>query len=109
MLMFGLRYTNPSVNVEFPVTMLHHRASSHSASFSDIHLKKLQKKAIEQQQSLYMVFIDLSKAFDTVGRSTLWTFLRRYGCPETFVKIIQKFQDGMAGAVSIGESTTDPF
>jgi hypothetical protein len=72
-------------------------------------LRQLQEKAVEQQQSLYMVFIDLSKAFDTVDRSTLWTLLRRYGCPETFVKIIQEFHDGMAGAVSIGGSTTDPF
>ena len=72
-------------------------------------LRQLQEKAVEQQQSLYMVFIDLSKAFDTVDRSTLWTLLRRYGCPETFVKIIQEFHDGMAGVVSIGASTTDPF
>ena len=64
-------------------------------------LRQLQEKAVEQQQSLYMVFIDLSKAFDTVDR--------RYGCPDTFVKIIQEFHDGMAGAVYIGGSTTDPF
>ena len=74
-----------------------------------ITLRQLQEKTVEQQQRLYMVFIDLSKAFDTVDRSTLWTLLRRYGCPETFVKIIQEFHDGMAGAVSIGGSTTDPF
>ena len=67
-------------------------------------LRQLQEK---QQQSLYMVFVDLSK--HTVHRSTLWTLLRIYGCPETFVKIIQEFHDGMAGAVSIGGSTTDLF
>ena len=72
-------------------------------------LRQLQEKAVEQQPCLYMVFIDLLKAFDTVDRSTLWTLSRRYGCPETFVKIIQEFHDGMAEAVSIGESTTDPF
>ena len=54
-----------------------------------------------------MVFTDLSEAFDTVDRSTLWTLLRRYGCPETFVKIIKEFHDGMAGAVCL--PTTDPF
>ena len=53
-----------------------------------------------------MVFIDLSKAFETVDRSTLWTLLRRYRCPETFVKIIPAFHDG---AASIGGSTTEPF
>ena len=71
---------------------------------STIYLRQLQEKAAEQQQILYMAFIDLSKAFDTVDRSLLWTFLRRYGCPETFVMIIQEFHDGMAGALS--DSTT---
>ena len=56
-------------------------------------LRQLQEKAVEQQQTLYMVFIDLSKAFDTVDRSTLWILLWIYGCPETFVKIIQEFHD----------------
>ena len=55
-----------------------------------------------------MVFIDLSKAFATVDRSTLWILLRIYGCPETFVEIIQEFHDGFAGAVSIGGSITEP-
>ena len=67
-------------------------------------LQQLQEKAVEQQ-SLYMVFIDLSKSFNTVDRSTVWILLRRYGCPETFVNIIPEFHDGMAGAVYIGGST----
>ena len=53
-------------------------------------LRHLQEKAVEQQQSLYMIFVDLSKAFNTVDRSTLWILLRRYRCPETFVKVIQE-------------------
>ena len=72
-------------------------------------LRQQQENAVEQQQSLYMIFIYLSKAFDTVDTSTLWILLRRYGCPETFVQIIHEFHDGMAAAVYIGGSTTDPF
>ena len=53
-----------------------------------------------------MVFIDLSKDFDTVDRSTLRILLKRYRCPENVVKIIQECHDG---GVSIGKSTTDPF
>ena len=30
---------------------------------------------------LYFVFIDLTKALDTVNREVLWTVLERYGCP----------------------------
>ena len=53
-------------------------------------LRQLQEKAVEQQQSLYMIFIDMSKVFDAVDRSTLLILLKRYGCPETVVNIIQK-------------------
>ena len=69
-------------------------------------LRQLQEKAAEQQQSIYVVCIDLSKAVDPVDRSTLRILLRRHGCPETFVKIIQEFHDG---TVPIGGSTADPF
>ena len=31
-----------------------------------------------------MVFVDFSKAFDTVGRTGLWQLLKKYGCPEKF-------------------------
>ena len=35
-------------------------------------LRQLQEKAVEQQRSLYIIFMDFSKAFDTVnfGRSS---------------------------------------
>ena len=46
-----------------------------------------------------MVFIDLTMAFDSVNRLGLWQVLRKIGCPEKFVKIIQSFHDGMQGRV----------
>ncbi|KAK2193514.1 hypothetical protein NP493_12g11020 [Ridgeia piscesae] len=47
-------------------------------------LRQLQEKCIEQDRPLYMIFVDVSKAFDTVGRTGLWQLLRKYGCPEKF-------------------------
>ena len=35
-------------------------------------LRQLQEKCIEQDRPLYMVFVDFSKAFDTVRRTGLW-------------------------------------
>ena len=65
-------------------------------------LRQLLEKPVEQQQSLYMVFIDLSKYVDTVVRSSLWILQTR---PETFLKIISWWY----GAVYIDESSYVPF
>ena len=44
-------------------------------------LRQLQEKYLEQRQSLYIAFIDLTKAFDLVSRQGLFTLLQRIGCP----------------------------
>ena len=45
-------------------------------------LRLLQEKCVEQQRSLYITFVDLTKAFDTVGRDGLWKLLLKFGCPQ---------------------------
>ena len=45
-------------------------------------IRQLQERCIEQDSRLYMVIVDFSKAFDTVGRTGLWQQLRKYGYPE---------------------------
>jgi len=61
--------------------------------------RQLQEKCREQHRHMYAIFIDLTKAFDPVSRRGLWMVLRRIGCPEKFVEIIQSFHDGMQGEV----------
>ena len=53
-------------------------------------LRQLQEKCIEQDRPLYMVFVDIRKAFDTVGRTGIRQLLRKYGCPEKFTTIIKE-------------------
>ena len=53
-------------------------------------LRQLQERSIEQQRPLYIVYVDFSKAFDTVDRDTLWEVLkiRLSGCPlKTYSRI----------------------
>ena len=44
---------------------------------------------------MFMAFVDLSKAFETVQRELLWDVLLRFGCPNKFVNILRQFQDVM--------------
>jgi len=58
--------------------------------------RQLQEKCREQQRDMYVIFVDLTKAVDTVSRRGLWMVLRQIGCPEKFIKIIHP---GMQGQV----------
>ena len=40
-----------------------------------------QEKYQEQNVDLYMTFVDLTKAFDTVSREGLWKIMAKFGCP----------------------------
>ena len=64
---------------------------------------------MEQQRSLYIVFMDFSKVFHTVNRWALWNVLKAYGCPESFINMIRQFHDGMTVRVSIGGDISDAF
>ena len=72
-------------------------------------IRQVQEKCREQHRDLYMIFIDLTKAFDSVNRQGLWSVLRRIGCPDKFVKIIQSFHDGMKGQVIDNGEMSDAF
>ena len=41
--------------------------------------RQLQEKCQEQNVDLYMTFIDLTKAFDTVSRDGLWKIMTKFG------------------------------
>ena len=56
-----------------------------------------------------MVFVDFSKAFDTVGRTGLWQLLKKYGCPEKFTTMIEALHTGMMATVSVGGEVSGSF
>ena len=72
-------------------------------------VRQIQEKCREQNQNLYILFVDLTKAFDTVSRGGLWAILSKLGCPERFVSIIRSFHEGMMARVIEHGAASDPF
>ena len=67
------------------------------------------EKTREHGDSLFVMFIDLKKAYDSVPRSALWSALVKCGVPPTMLNIIQSFQDGMEASVRVGDTVIDGF
>ena len=72
-------------------------------------LRLLQEKCKLYSEDLYLLFIDLTKAFDTINRPALWAILEKIGCPRHFVDLIRSFHDGMMVTVREGSEKSTPF
>ncbi|XP_076043659.1 uncharacterized protein LOC143026773 [Oratosquilla oratoria] len=70
---------------------------------------QLQEKCYEQHQPLYLAFIDLTKAFDCVCRQLLWKILKKVGCPDKFITIVQLFHDEISASVLANGGNSKPF
>ena len=44
--------------------------------------RQLLEKSREQNQDLFIAFVDLAKAFDTINREMLWKVMVKCGCPQ---------------------------
>ena len=66
--------------------------------------RQLPEKFREQHHDLYLAFVDLKKAFDTVSRDLLCNIRRKFGCPPTFIAILQQFHTGMCAEVVMAGS-----
>ena len=62
-------------------------------------LRQLQEKCREQKQPLFIVFVDLTEAFDLVSRKDLFHLLEKIGCPQKLLKVVMSFHEDMKGSV----------
>ena len=72
-------------------------------------LRQLQEKCREQNKGLYVSFVDLTKAFDTVSRKGLWLILERLSCPPKFLSMIIQLHEGQHGQVRLNNDLSEPF
>ena len=69
--------------------------------------RQLQEKCIEQHVSLFQVFVDLTKAFDTVNRNALWLILGKLRCPPNFVRLVKELHRDMKARLCFNGTLSD--
>ena len=72
-------------------------------------IRQLQEKCRLYSEDLYLLFIDLTKAFDTIDRPGLWAILEKIGFPRHFADLIRSLHDGMSVTVREGRDKSTPF
>jgi len=72
-------------------------------------MRRLQEKSVEQSRPLYVVFTDLTKAFDTVSRFDFYNILKLLCCPETLLAILVAFHENMKARVQFDGSISETF
>ena len=64
--------------------------------------RQMVEKAIEHREQLFLVFVDLRKAYDSVPREAMWRVLEKYGFPVQMINIIRSFHEDMSAELKIG-------
>ena len=72
-------------------------------------VRQLQEKCREQQQPLFIAFIDLTKAFDLVSRDGLFKILPLIGCPPKLLSFLESFHNNMHGTVRFDGNMSEAF
>ena len=64
------------------------------------------EKTKEHRSKLFMLFVDLRKAYDSVPRQALWLVLQKYGIPPVLVNLIKSLHEGMTAEVRVDGATS---
>ena len=65
-------------------------------------VRRVQELA-RKDTALFMCFIDLTKAYDSVDRTLLWTVLARIGILPRRLAVIPQFHDGIRACVRLDD------
>ena len=62
------------------------------------------RKAVGHNTKVFLLFVDLRKAYDSVPRDLIWLILSKYGVPVKLVNLIRSFHDDMQAGISVGDA-----
>ena len=68
--------------------------------------RQIMEKAREHNTYVFVLFVDLRKAYDSMLCQALWLVLEKYGIPPLLLRLIQSLHDRMKAKVSVDGATT---
>ena len=71
--------------------------------------RQLIEKSLEHNAKLFLLFVDLMKAYDSVSREALWCVLKKYGVPPSMLSIVHSLHDGMSAEVTVNGQVAPEF
>jgi hypothetical protein len=72
-------------------------------------IRQLMKRCREQKKDLYMVFIDLEKAYDKVSRNVMWWALQKHKVSSKYITLIKDMYDNVVISVWTSDGDTNDF
>ena len=72
-------------------------------------IKKLIESCHEYNKPLYICFLDITKAYDSVSRTLLWEALRDHNVPEYLITLINTIYTNTTAKVRVGDNFSDSF
>ena len=72
-------------------------------------LRQILEQSKEWNTPLYVNFLDLEKAFDSIHRESLWMILRHHGIPQKLVNVIKMLYHDFSSQVICNTELTDAF
>ena len=64
--------------------------------------RQLVEKAYEHNSKMFLLFVDLRKAYDSIPRQAMWKVLAKYGVPQVMINLLRSLHKGMVGQVHDG-------
>ena len=72
-------------------------------------IRQLLEKSWEHRAKVFVTFVDLRKAYDSIPRRALWIALGKLGLPESIIHLIRSFHQDMSAQIRLGENLLDPL
>ena len=60
----------------------------------------------EHNSKMFLLFVDLRKAYDSIPRQAMWKVLAKYGVPQVMINLLRSLHEGMVGQVMVGSERT---